>query len=190
MAIEYSLLILPMLDVLTSTTELVSSQHSSDRKNMMRATLLKQLHTATENHSNWLLTKLKRYLTYVEFFNNGNEFNHIDIQDNIEWNMWLYGQATAVLLARLHIALGGQDARKVESQAQTVSRQIFAAGSYSSAHSAIWPVVRLTIQRFSRGVLNTSREWDQIVSMASAGNLIVADVFYGWLKATGIRCPT
>lgn len=184
--LEYMLVVMPFVDILATTTELVLNQ---DHKDIQRIDLLHQVDIVKANFKKWKsqFTREAEYELMISkdygiHENMDHEFYHNN--NDVKFNMWLYGQASWLLLTRLDIALGCDNALQKEREAQRVAQRLMSAQCHGY-DSPIWPVAFHTIQISARGIVSTGKEWESVAT-SNTREVVDAGVYCGWLRAVGM----
>lgn len=171
------------INLLTATYGLISNQDTSTAVDERRSDLLQQLYDAHDDCKAWV-DKLERRGfkdSCKQTTKSGNEGN-IPSEALVANLIWPLSQINMLIFTRLHVALGGKNALKMEHKVQSKATHLMVL-YHTMGGDTIWP--RMAIP-FSIATLETAEQW-KMATAAYPGKLVTAPIFWMWMRSLDIR---
>lgn len=188
-AMDYMIASMTALDLLAAIATLATDvELTALKRNKRRIVLLEKLVRAQQDYDGWR-RRLEEEITKSEkTFSLLPENVQVPLNgysdSDAKINIWFWSEAGALLLLRLHVALGGEDSHAVELKAQGMAYQGMAF--YQEHKEKVRQQTAMTFLMIANAVLATGEEWAEF-SVNGEGKLAETHMLFRWLARMGVQ---
>lgn len=177
----------PILDMVVECTALILAQDTTNRHiSSDRKYLLEKLHRLRRPFLKWFHDLMETFgrpdLDAIGLI----EYCHTKPGLKSFCDYLAAGPGACLVHQRLHVALGGDGASRVEQQSQKLARNLaLMFQRHADDPTFAKPIIMVSVVK---ATLATAGEWRQFgASSASGGKLVPAETFRRWVKLIGVN---